>query len=100
MRELALPSRPRKRGPLALADGPASEEKKEVALPQPEENEETIGEQSVEWLCDRLEAAEPVLCAPQALKALMPMGKRQYQTPDLLKLLDFVAGRTKDDVLT
>ena len=48
----------------------------------------------------RLGVCEPVLCAPMALKALIPPGKRQHVKSELLKLFEFNSGRDPNGDIT
>ena len=60
---------------------------------------ETMSSQSIDFILARLRAAEPVLCAPAALRAMIPSGKRQFLKTDLLKFCEFVTGWNPDDEL-
>eukprot|EP00928_Gymnodinium_smaydae_P094637 TRINITY_DN7975_c0_g2_i2.p1 TRINITY_DN7975_c0_g2~~TRINITY_DN7975_c0_g2_i2.p1 ORF type:complete len:348 (+),score=76.38 TRINITY_DN7975_c0_g2_i2:94-1044(+) len=79
-------------GSLAQSHSPAAKAAAAASSSRAEEDV-TIANQSIEFILARLHASEPVLCAPKALTAMIPAGKRQYNKPDLLRLYEFVTGR-------
>ena len=64
----------------------------------PGEQEETtkISDMDNEWLVARLSSAEPVALSVDALKAMIPPGKRTWVSGDLHKMFEYVFGRSVD----
>ncbi|CAK0823464.1 unnamed protein product, partial [Prorocentrum cordatum] len=87
---------PRKKAPLAISDAvpiePAVGLVGQAPAPQKEECA-TWAKSPTEFLLKRLAACEPVLCAPMAMRAMIPPGKRQRVKSELLKLFEFNTGR-------
>ena len=85
-----------KKACLALKDGvvvPSALPESIVAeTTTPRKNTKCMNDMDIKFIMARLHACEDILCAPAAMTAMVPIGKRVHNKADLLRLFTFASG--------